>query len=286
MSLPRVNSRTPLQPLSHDIHPASVSSFMAATPSVAHVIAALNPRKPKQRTTFVALIILVCLSTYIFIAHSASLSPALSMRRSDSSTDQLALALETIQNARLAEVKNKHNMKKGHHQYKAPLKLDLPQELAAVTSFLESLPQNVIPHTVDPSKPIDPQLVLDFDTRGPRVQEEVKAMVEDVWLRNPVFFYSKLYSSSSREIKSMLAELYLRPAPTIIDVDVRDDAEILMPMLRRLTSFPELPVLLIGGKPVGSLEEVNALHKSGELQKMITEAGSLIDGAKKKKHRK
>lgn len=57
-------------------------------------------------------------------------------------------------------------------------------------------------------------------------------------------------------------------------------------MLKRLTGFSELPVLIIGGKPVGSLQEVQALHKSGQLEKMITEAGALINGAKKKKNRK
>ncbi|KAF8203836.1 hypothetical protein BJ912DRAFT_214849 [Pholiota molesta] len=274
-------------PLFSDNSRSSSSSSITITPSVAHVIAVLHPRKPKQRTTFVALILLVCLSTYIFVANSASLSPSLSMHRADSSPDQLALALQTMQNARLAEVTNLHGMRKAHKNIKAiPLRLSPSQELAAVTSFLASLPQNVLPPTVDPSMPIDPQLVLDFDTRGPRAQEEVRAMVEDVWLRNPVFLYSKLYSPPSREIKSILSQLYLRPEPTIIDIDVRDDTEILTPMLKRLTGFSELPVLIIGGTPVGSLEEVKALQLSGELSKMITEAGALVNGAKKKKHRK
>jgi glutaredoxin-related protein len=166
------------------------------------------------------------------------------------------------------------------------VRLDTPQELAAVTSFLASLPQNVIPHTVDPSKPIDPQLVLDFDTRGFRAKEEVEAMVDDVWFRNPVFLYSKKYSSVSRDIKKILGDFHLKPAATVIDVDVRDDADILLPMLQRLTGQQELPILIIGGKVVGSADEVRDLEKSGELQKMITEAGSLINGAKRKKHRK
>ncbi|KAF9479730.1 hypothetical protein BDN70DRAFT_878490 [Pholiota conissans] len=275
-------------PLYSDKTRSASASSLLITPTVTHVLAALHPRKPKQRTTFLALVLLLCFSTYLFIANSASLSPSLTMHHSESSADQLALALQTIQNARLAEVSNKHgSARKSHHNIKiVPLKLDLPQELAAVTSFLASLPQNVIPHTVDPSIPIDPQLVLDFDTRGPRAQEEVRAMVEDVWLRNPVFLYSKLYSPPSREIKSVLSQLHLRPDPTIIDVDIRDDSEILTAMLKRLTGVTELPVLIIGGKPVGSLEEVKALEKSGELSKLVTEAGALINGAKKKKHRK
>lgn len=170
---------------------------MSLPPHVAHIISVLQPRKPKQRTTVIALLILLCLSSYIFIGQSTTLSPALAIRRSDSAAaDQLALAVETIRNSRLSDVSSKHSMRKGHHHFKTPLKLDTAEELAAVTSFLASLPQNVIPHTVDPSLPIDPQLVLDFDTRGPRAREEVKAIVEEVWLRNPIFLYSKVSSTN------------------------------------------------------------------------------------------
>lgn len=177
-------------------------------------------------------------------------------------------------------------MHKGKAHRPPPLTLDTAQELAAVSSFLASLPQNVIPPNVDPARPIDPQLVLDFDTRGPRAKDEVRAMVEDVWLRNPVFVYSKFYSPASRNLKTILSGLYLRPAPTIIDVDLREDADVLTPLLKRLTSSPDLPVLLVGGKPIDSMDKVRELEKSGELQKMIAAAGSLINGAKAKKHKK
>jgi len=69
-------------------------------------------------------------------------------------------------------------------------------------------------------------------------------------------------------------------------VDLREDAEILTLILKRLTSSPDLPVLLVGGKPIFSVEEVRELEKSGELQKIITAAGSLINGSKRKKNRK
>ena len=61
-----------------------------------------------------------------------------------------------------------------------------------MTSFLASLPQNAIPSFVDPSRPIDPQLVLDFDTRSPRAADEVRAIVEDVWTQNPVVLFAKV----------------------------------------------------------------------------------------------
>ena len=80
--------------------------------------------------------------------------------------------------------------------------------------------------------------------------------------------------------------MYLKPAPTIIDIDVRDDADVLKPILARLTSSTELPILLVNGKPVGSIEDIRELVKSGELQEMIETAGAVINGAKAKKHRK
>lgn len=63
-----------------------------------------------------------------------------------------------------------------------------------------------------------------------------------------------------------------------------EDADVLIPLLHRLTSSTGLPLLLIGGKPVGSTATIRELNESGELAKMITDAGSIIDGPKKKKN--
>ena len=193
MDLPRVNSRTPLQTSAH-----RSTMTISITPLTAYLMAVFHPRKPKHRTAFIALLLIICLTTYIFVTRASYLSPPMALRHSDSpAADQLAVALETIQNSRVtpgtAEATNKHRWGKPHRLNGAsPLRLSPPQELAAITSFLASLPQNVIPPTVDPTRPIDPQLVLDFDTRGYRAQEEVRAMVDDVWTRNPVFLYSKV----------------------------------------------------------------------------------------------
>jgi hypothetical protein len=164
------------------------------------------------------------------------------------------------------------------------VQLDESQELAAVSSFLASLPQNVIPPSVDPSRPIDPQLVLDFDTRSPRAADGVQEIVEDVWTRNPVILFSKLHSSRSREIKTILDEMNLSPPPTIFDVDQRADADVLTPLLFRLTSSTELPILLVGGQTVTTASsELNALLLSGELHRIIAEAGAVHDSRRRKR---
>ncbi|KAG6911163.1 hypothetical protein DXG01_003903 [Tephrocybe rancida] len=195
-------------------------------------------------------------------------------------TDQLAVALESIRNSRVPGAVRKH---KKLSRIGEQVTLNQAEELAAISSFLASLPQNVIPLSVNPSVAIDPQLVLDFDTRSARAAEEVQHMVVDVWQRNPVFLYSKLYSPASREIKSILAKMNIRPSPTIIDVDIRDDAKVLEPIICRLTSSEELPVLLVGGNHVGSVETIRSLEKDGGLRKLILASGAVI-GPKKKFH--
>ena len=72
------------------------------------------------------------------------------------------------------------------------IQLNQSEELAAVASFLASLPQNVIPPSIDPSRSIDPQLVLDFDTRSPRAADEMRTIVEDVWTQNPVILFTQV----------------------------------------------------------------------------------------------
>ena len=78
----------------------------------------------------------------------------------------------------------------------------------------------------------------------------------------------------------------LRPAPTIIDVDIRDDADVLTQIIVRITSSSSLPVLLIGGKYVGSIDHIRALNQTGKLRELIALSGAVIDGAKRRKHRR
>jgi len=164
---------------------------------------------------------------------------------------------------------------------KPQLQLDRTQELAAVSSFLASLPQNVIPPTVDPSRPIDPQLVLDFDTRSPRAVDELKQVVDDVWAQNPVMLYSQ--GLHSREVTAMIVHMNLSPPPMIFEVDQRDDGNILTPLLFRITSSAELPILIVGGKPVGTTSEIAALFRSRELHRMVTDAGAIVDGGMRRR---
>ncbi|KAG5637521.1 hypothetical protein H0H81_004272 [Sphagnurus paluster] len=242
--------------------PSRTRSSMPLTLPVS-LLVALHSRKARYRSALLVVGVLLFISTYILLIRP-TFSPSYALAHQDTpASEQLAVALESARNSRLSGTSRKH---KKLFRSGDQIKLDPSQELAAISSFLASLPHNIIPSSVDPSVTIDPQLVLDFDTRSSRAKEE-------------------LYSPASREVKAMLARMNLRPAPTIIDVDIRDDAEVLQPIVYRLTSSSELPVLLIGGKPVGTIEEIRLLDASGELRKLVANSGAVIDGVKRKKHK-
>ncbi|KAH8093875.1 hypothetical protein BXZ70DRAFT_897020 [Cristinia sonorae] len=242
-----------------------------------------------HRTTFLALFALLAVTGYIFFVAQPSFAPV-AFGEANASTNGLSASQRLSQlasHARLAALRNKRPSTSAAASTGVPqVTLSTAQELAAVSSFIASLPQNVIPASVDPSKPIDPQLVLDFDTRGPHAAEEVEAMVTDTWTRNPVILFSKLHSPVSRELKVMLSEMNLLPSPVFIDVDQRADEDVLVPLILRLTTSIDLPILLIGGKTIGSVAEIRYLHAKGELQRIISRTGAQVDGGKKKKGRK
>jgi hypothetical protein len=183
MAVVHMSSRTPLR----GVHHRSTSSLSLPFTTV---LAGLNPtrKKSRNRTTLLALFALLSLSAYVFCIHYPTLlSPAYRLRTAAADSSATAEAvLESPRNSHLSTNKK-------HKPLGRPLiTLSPAQELAAVSSFLASLPQNVIPLSVDPSLPIDPDLVLDFDTRSPHAMEEVERVVEDVWSQNPVMIYGKV----------------------------------------------------------------------------------------------
>ena len=195
------------------IYSSDSSPRFSPSPSFASLVDIIHPRKSRQRTTFLALFALIILSLYIFLVAQPSLIAPIALKQSDEN------------NAPWRHVANSYVMK--HRKAAAQVvsqrpqvSLDTPQELAAVTSFMAALPQNVIPITVDPSLPIDPQLVLDFDTRSPRAPAEVAEVVNDVWTRNPVVLFSKVRRgvappiSDSPDAAILNSRVYLASLPS------------------------------------------------------------------------
>ena len=111
-----------------------------------------------------------------------------------------------------------------------------------------------------------------------------------------------MHSPVSRELKQMLLDMNLLPSPAIIEVEDRRtcihivhlsfaysytaDEHVLRDLLQRLTGEPELPLLLVGGKTVGTMQEIRYTYTKGELARLVSKAGAVVDGVKKKKGRK
>jgi len=162
------------------------------------------------------------------------------------------------------------------------------QELAALSGFLASLPdQNILPPSVDPSQPIDPQLILDFDTRADGAGAELKRLVAATWETYPVVMYTKP-SAVTRSLRALIDSFNLRPTPVVIDMNERLDADTLEPVLQRLTSSAPFPILLVDGVlvDVSSAERLQELSESGTLKKLVSEAGAVINGGKRRKGRR
>lgn len=86
----------------------------------------------------------------------------------------------------------------------------------------------------------------------------------------------------------MLHRTWLIPSP--------DDADVIVPLMMRLTNSTELPVLLVGGKTVGleAFQEnsaistsnsakhvfarIQAMQRAGSLEKLIENSGALVNG--------
>lgn len=152
-------------------------------------------RKPKHRTTSLALFALILVSFYIFFIARPSLDLAPIALRSDSRGHpdvHLHGEVPSTPSSRLFRLPPKTPS----YVDRPKVNLDATQELAAVAAFIAALPQNTIPRSIDPTEPIDPQLVLDFDTRSPRATEEVNQIVEEVWSRYPVMVFTKVRHSS------------------------------------------------------------------------------------------
>ncbi|KAH9032449.1 hypothetical protein EDB85DRAFT_1955856 [Lactarius pseudohatsudake] len=256
-------------------------SFGPSTPSTGVLAAFIDlffPRKSRQRATVLCLLSLVIVTTYVCLVSPPALAPGQSPHRHHrhshaAAEDAWRQLVEKLPNPSAGNV----------HKHRPEITLSPEQELGAVTAFMAALPQNVIPTDIDPTQTIDPQLVLDFDTRSPRAEEEVANVVREVWLRNPVVVFSKTVSSVSRELKTILDGMDLKPTPTLFGVDQRADAGVLIPLLFRLTNTSELPILLIGGKPVGSMDTIRELHTNGQLKVLAAHAGAVLDGSKKRR---
>lgn len=92
-------------------------------------------------------------------------------------------------------------------------------------------------------------------------------------------------SAVTRELRTLVDSLNLRPTPIVIDINDRVDVDILEPVLHRLTGSSSFPILLVHGVliDVSTVSRIEELGESGTLKSLVNEAGAIINGGKRKK---
>ena len=79
-----------------------------------------------------------------------------------------------------------------HERRNSPdLVLEPRQELGVLVAFMAAVTAK-LPSHIDPSKPLDPQLVVGFDTRADGARDEIEALVEETWSNYPVVIFSQV----------------------------------------------------------------------------------------------
>ncbi|KAI5118888.1 hypothetical protein M0805_003563 [Coniferiporia weirii] len=123
-----------------------------------------------------------------------------------------------------------------------------------------------IPHGVDPAQP------LGREVYDPNFGENV-AWLKEAQADPPVIVFSKTYCPYSKKAKQLLQTYNLSPPPKVIEVDLRDDADILKALLTRLTGQSTFPNVFIDGQSIGGSDDLAKLHSQGQLVNLLTDAG-------------
>ncbi|XP_042048458.1 glutaredoxin-C5, chloroplastic-like isoform X1 [Salvia splendens] len=107
-------------------------------------------------------------------------------------------------------------------------------------------------------------------TFGARMEESVRKTVTE----NPVVVYSKTWCSYSSEVKSLFKRLGVEPL--VIELDqLGPQGPQLQKTLLRLTGQHTVPNIFIGGKHIGGCTDTIKIHRKGELQPLLLEAGAM-----------
>ncbi|KIK09806.1 hypothetical protein K443DRAFT_671130 [Laccaria amethystina LaAM-08-1] len=124
---------------------------------------------------------------------------------------------------------------------------------------------------LDPTHPIDMSIYaageIDLDW-----EKESKFLNKEY----PIVVFSKTYCPYSKRAKDLLAAYDIQPPPKIVEVDLRDDNNVIKLLLSRLTHHSTFPNILIQGKSIGGSDDLFALHNDRTLAKMLERAGVTV----------
>ncbi|PFH51917.1 hypothetical protein AMATHDRAFT_2625 [Amanita thiersii Skay4041] len=124
---------------------------------------------------------------------------------------------------------------------------------------------------IDPTKPVDFSVYA-----GGRRWMDWKEETRRIDANYPIVVFSKSYCPYSNRAKKLLASYDIRPPPHIVEVDLRDDSNVIKALLTRLTKHSTFPNILVLGKSIGGSDDLANLHASQRLEKILQEAGAVV----------
>ncbi|KLO11432.1 hypothetical protein SCHPADRAFT_831120 [Schizopora paradoxa] len=273
---------------------STLSSFSSSSsrfsPDSLQIAFSTITQKKGSRFAFIGLVALLVLASFTVLSFNPSRGIAVGAERPGA----VKLPYDAFERYR-ASTANSYSSHRNHASRPSheAITFTPEQELAALASFITALPSNALPQSVDPSKPIDPELIVDFDVRKDpnEVERELAVMESSIWEMYPVILFAKSHNAPSRELQTVLRNMRLKPDATVIEVDTRVDASALSSVLTRLTGMPSLPILLVSGKPVpvsSSIDDdtTRTLVESGTLRDLVSDAGVAIREFETKGRRK
>lgn len=128
---------------------------------------------------------------------------------------------------------------------------------------------------LDPNKEIDLKVYSSFDGDDNWVKH-----VRELEKSSPLVVFSKSYCPYSRRAKNLLQTYALDPPPKVVEVDLREDSDLLKVILTRLTKHSTFPNIILRGRSIGGADALQALHDSGELEELFEDSGLIVHGSR------
>jgi len=84
------------------------------------------------------------------------------------------------------------------------------------------------------------------------------------------------YCPYSTKAKALIERYNVQPQPLIIEVDLRDDADVIKAQLHRLTGRATFPNIIIQARSIGGSDDIEELHDAGLLAILLRTGGLSI----------
>jgi len=102
--------------------------------------------------------------------------------------------------------------------------------------------------------------------------------VRELQTNSPLVVFSKSYCPYSKRAKSLIQTYALEPAPRVVEVDLREDGDLLKVILTRLTKHSTFPNVILRGRSLGGADDLQALHEGGKLKELFESNGLSVTG--------